>query len=570
MILAILQARMSSSRLPGKVMKLINNEPILKYEIDRIKQSKNIDKIVLATSVNKEDDVLEELAYSCGIECFRGDLNNVLDRFYQCATLYKADTIVRLTGDCPIIDAEVIDDIVEYFIARKLDYVSNSLDRTFPDGLDVEVFTYETLSLVKQKAKKEQELEHVTTYISSHLNEFKISQFKNDIDYSYIRWTLDTIEDFYFFKNFIESTNDNTFSWKELLNLADNDKYLIESNQTIRYAMKKLEEIIDEKRDTLYVIDSNKIIGTVASGDIRRSLIYGNITNNDQIIKIANKVFHYIEDKKVYSEKELKSLERFSFLPVLKKDMEFIEFKNVKTLLNKSNYVVLMAGGLGSRLKGITSDTPKPMLKIGGKPILETILDQFSEQNFFNFIISVNYFADNIKDYFMDGLKKSINIKYLEEKKRLGTAGCLSLIDDMPNDPFFVMNGDILTDVDFNKMLEFHTKNNFEITVATVKYNYVIPYGVIEAGKSNQINKIIEKPTNTSSISAGIYILNPSILLEIPKNEYYDITTLFNKLLQEERKIGAYNIDGYWLDIGHPEDFYKAHSDYHNVFKDKK
>lgn len=569
MILAILQARMSSSRLPGKVLKTINGKPILAYEIDRIKQSKKIDKIVLATSMNPEDDPLETLARDNNIDCYRGDLHNVLKRFYDCATEYNADIIVRLTGDCPIIDPMIIDDVISLFQNENSDYTSNAVERTYPDGLDVEVFSYKALKTAYLNAQKEDEKEHVTKYIYSHSESFKISHLKNDIDYSYIRWTLDTIDDFYFFKYFYELHKNDDFCWKSVLAMTNSvDKYLIESNQTLRYAMKKLEEIIDDERDSLYIINGNKIIGTLASSDIRRSLIYGNITNNDQVIKIANTKFHYIEAGKKYSDAEVIELQKFEYLPVLNLNFELIEFQKTKSYWAQKNKVVLMAGGLGTRLKDITLNTPKPMLKIGNKPILHTIIEQFKYFNFNSFYVSVNHLSEQITNYFENGNRFDVNISYLIETERLGTIGCLSLIDETIDDPFFVMNGDILTNIDFQDMLNFHKKNNFEITIASIEHQHAVPYGVIESDETNTITSIEEKPIKKFSVSAGVYILNANLLHEIPKNKYYDITSLFEKLLLEKRKIGIYKINDYWIDIGHPEDFYKAHLEYHTVFGD--
>ncbi|HQS67280.1 MAG TPA: sugar phosphate nucleotidyltransferase [Sulfuricurvum sp.] len=569
MILAILQARMSSSRLPGKVLKKINERPVLAYEIDRIKQSKKIEKIILATSVNSEDDALESFAEDNNIACYRGDLGNVLKRFYDCATAYNADIIVRLTGDCPIIDPMIIDDVISLFQREHSDYASNAVERSYPDGLDVEVFSYKALKTAYLNAQQETEKEHVTKYIYTHPESFKISHLKNDIDYSYIRWTLDTIDDFYFFKDFYELHKNVDFSWKAALSITSSvNKYLIESNQTLRYAMKKLEEIIDDERDSLYIINGNKVIGTLASSDIRRSLIYGNITNNDQVIKIANTKFHYIEAGKDYDNNEIIELQKFKYLPVLNKNLELIEFQKTKSYWALKNKVILMAGGLGTRLKDITISTPKPMLKIGDKPILQTIIEQFKHFNFNTFYISVNHLSEQITNYFDNGNRFDVSINYLVETEKLGTIGCLSLINETLEDPFFVMNGDVLTNVDFQDMLNFHTKNNFEITIASIEHQHAIPYGVIEYDATDTITAIEEKPIKKFSVSAGVYILNANLLNEIPKNKYYDITSLFEKLLLEKRKIGIYKINDYWVDIGRPEDFYKAHVEYHTMFGD--
>lgn len=342
MVLAILQARMSSSRLPGKVLKPILDKPILAYQIERIKQSKKIDKIVLATSIGIEDNPLENLANSLNIDCFRGDLNNVLKRFYDCATLYNADIVVRLTGDCPVIDPQIIDEVVSLHIISNSDYTSNTLYRTFPDGLDVEVLNFKTLEKTYQNAVEKEDLEHVTKYIYTNKDKFKLSNYKNDIDYSYIRWTLDNIDDFYFFKHFYEIKKDSFFNWKEILSFTkDEKKFLIESNQTIRFAMKKLEDIVENELDSLYIMNGKKIVGTLSTSDIRRALIYEDITNNDQVIKVMNSSFHYLEKNKNYSKEELKKFLKYKILPILDNNQELIEFKKIEDLLANKNRVVL-------------------------------------------------------------------------------------------------------------------------------------------------------------------------------------------------------------------------------------
>jgi len=342
-------------------------------------------------------------------------------------------------------------------------------------------------------------------------------------------------------------------------------KFLIDSNQTIRYAMKKLENIVDSGRESLYVVENNKLIGTISSGDVRRALIYEDITNNDQLVKIINKKFKYLLDNKKYSKKELENLLKYIVIPIVDNQMNLKKLVYVKELLKEPNKVVLMAGGLGSRLKELTKNTPKPLLKVGEKPILEIIIDEFKKYNFYDFYISVNYKADKIIDYFENGEKFGIDIKYLKETKKLGTAGCLSLIEEELKEPIFVMNGDILTDIDFEKMLEFHKKNRFKITIAGAYYNSYIPYGVLKI-KNNRLLEIEEKPIKRFLISGGIYIIDSDILKEIPKNRYFDMPMLIEKYIQN---VGVFPIDGFWMDIGQIEDFYKAQIEYQRIKNDK-
>lgn len=208
---------MSSSRLPGKVAMDANGEAMLSYEIKRILQSTKINKLVVATSINSEDDIIENIARQNYIDCFRGDLHNVLDRYYQCAKQYNPLHIVRLTGDCPIIDPIVIDEVITLHLSSNADYTTNGINRTFPDGLDTEVMTFKTLEYTYLHAKLQEDLEHVTRFVYTHPELFNIQHYCNDKDYSHIRWTLDYKEDYELLRNIIKSQKNNRFLWKDLL-----------------------------------------------------------------------------------------------------------------------------------------------------------------------------------------------------------------------------------------------------------------------------------------------------------------------------------------------------------------
>lgn len=345
--------------------------------------------------------------------------------------------------------------------------------------------------------------------------------------------------------------------------------FLIDSRATVKDAMSKLESLIVEKYQSLYVVDQeNKLLGTLSSSDIRRELIAHDIAISDNVTSVMNHQFTVFEEGRTYTENELKKLKKFHFLPVINENGKILHFEYVKNLLKKKNKVILMAGGLGSRLKELTITIPKPMLKIGDRPLLETVVKQFSNYNFNDFFISVNYIPEQIMNYFGSGKAFNVNIQYLLENKRLGTAGCLSLINETMTEPFFLMNSDILTNIDFEKMLDFHIKNDFEITIATVEHNTTIPYGVLQTNVFGKIESIKEKPIISSKISGGVYVLNPDLIDLIPKDTFFDITSLFDILLKQNRKIGAFEINEYWIDVGSPENFHQANVDFSNIFSD--
>lgn len=221
MILAILQARVSSSRLPGKVLKPILGQPMLARQIERISRSKNIDELIVATSVEATDDAVEDLCSKVGVGCFRGSLNDVLDRFYQAANLYDAEHVVRLTGDCPLTDPELIDKVITFHLENGFDYTSNTLQLTFPNGLDSEIMRRHVLQQVWEEAKQAVEREHVTYSIYNQPQRFRLGGVKNTCDLSSLRWTVDEPEDYEFVKQVYEAlyTQKVDFTTEDILGL---------------------------------------------------------------------------------------------------------------------------------------------------------------------------------------------------------------------------------------------------------------------------------------------------------------------------------------------------------------
>ncbi len=337
---------------------------------------------------------------------------------------------------------------------------------------------------------------------------------------------------------------------------------------SIKEAMKAMDS---SSMETILVIDENqRLIGLVSDGDIRRAILSG-VELNEKIGRIMNQNFTAVPcSTPIKDIIRLMKKHYFKQMPIVDEDRKVIDIvllKDIITQKSKDNYVVLMAGGMGSRLRPLTDDLPKPMLKVGEKPILEIIMNQFKNYGFTNFIISINYKADIVEGYFGDGSDFDINIQYVRETKRLGTAGCLKLIEQSLSKPFYVMNGDLLTRLDFEDMLKFHVANKFDMTMGVRQYEYQIPYGVIDID-GNSISAITEKPVNNCTINAGVYCVSPELIEYIPKNEYYDITSLITTCLHDRRKIGSYHIKDYWMDIGRIEDYNKANTEYESIFSD--
>jgi len=221
MVVAILQARMSSSRLPGKVLKPILGRPMLDLHIERVRRASEIEKLVVATSTDPSDDVLADFASTAGIEVFRGSLTDVLDRYYHAALHFGADHVVRLTGDCPLADPEVIDALIRLHLNGGFDYTSNALEHTYPDGLDAEVVTFQALETAWREARKSAEREHATLFIYAHPDRFRIGSLTSEVDYSAQRWTVDTEADYQFVRTVYENLypQDPAFTTVDVLDL---------------------------------------------------------------------------------------------------------------------------------------------------------------------------------------------------------------------------------------------------------------------------------------------------------------------------------------------------------------
>lgn len=320
------------------------------------------------------------------------------------------------------------------------------------------------------------------------------------------------------------------------------------------------------------VVDENmKLLGSVTDGDVRRGILNG-IPLNDKIELIMNKNPKTVSGKmsKKQMEEFLKknTVDRISHIPVVNDAGMLIDVfsrEEISSSLIKLNPVVIMAGGLGKRLGELTTNCPKPLLEVGGKPILLTILECFMEYGFRDFYFSVNYKSEMIKEYFGNGEKWDISITYIEESKPLGTAGCLGLIDLKSKEPIIVMNGDLLTKVNLSNLLDFHNTNSNAVTMCVKKYHFQVPYGVINT-EGDIITSISEKPVFDFFVNAGIYVISPEVMKLVPHDDYFDMTTLVSKVLDNKEKAGVFPLHEYWQDIGQREDFNKAMVEYTEVF----
>lgn len=342
--------------------------------------------------------------------------------------------------------------------------------------------------------------------------------------------------------------------------MKDISKFTLPLNSKIRDAI----EIIDKGSIGIAIIidENNKVLGTVTDGDIRRSLLKGN-SLEDNISETMNKnstLGHYKDNtKRLKNLAEKKSINQIPLIDDNGILVDVLAFHNVASPQAKTNTVVLMAGGLGSRLKPLTDETPKPMLTVGTKPILENIIVNFKKHGFENFIICVNYLSEKVKCHFKDGSDLGVKITYIDETERLGTAGALSLLTDRPTSDFFVMNADLITTINFDHLMTYHNFEGATATLCVKEYDFKVPYGVIDV-QENRVTKITEKPVQKCLINAGIYILKPDTLEYIPRGEYYDMPNFIQKLLLMNKKVVTFPIREYWIDVGDPKDLNKAQS----------
>jgi len=235
-VVAIIQARTGSTRLPGKVLEDLAGEPMLARVVDRTRRAKTLDATVVATTIQPVDDAIVRLCKERGWPFFRGSEEDVLDRYYHAASAFRANVVVRITSDCPLIEPEIVDRVVNEFLSHypEVEYVSNSLQRTFPLGLDVEVMSFGALKKAWQEDNNPAWREHVTPYIWHHPQKFKIRNVANDMDYSHMRWTVDTIEDLTFVRKIYNYFQNDTFSWREVLHLLEMHPEWLEINRHVQ------------------------------------------------------------------------------------------------------------------------------------------------------------------------------------------------------------------------------------------------------------------------------------------------------------------------------------------------
>ena len=345
--------------------------------------------------------------------------------------------------------------------------------------------------------------------------------------------------------------------------MSDWIKVVLKPNDTIKKAI----EVIDKEiyKIVLVANEAGILLGTVTDGDIRRAII-SEFKLSSFIVDIMqlNPISASIED---HYDSILSLMESNSILqiPIIDNDGVIVGLETLKSLVEENKFdnpVVLMAGGFGKRLQPLTYDTPKPLLKIGSKPILEIILESFIHAGFHNFYISTHYKPEMISNYFSDGSKWGVTIKYVHEEHPLGTGGALGLLPkDLIDLPILLMNGDLVTNINYNQLLNFHLEQDGVATMCIREFDYQIPYGVVKSEEC-YLQSIDEKPIKKFFVNAGIYVIEPKIIKDIEPNLYIDMTTLLERQIETKRKVSTFPLHENWSDIGHHEDFERLNKEY--------
>jgi len=321
-------------------------------------------------------------------------------------------------------------------------------------------------------------------------------------------------------------------------------------------------ELLDKSpRIVLVVDDEQRLMGTITDGDVRRGLIrHLNMdTPVSEFMEKSPKVGDVMDGR----DRLLEIMRTFGLLqiPLLNADGIVSGIETIDSVVEKNRYdnpVFLMAGGFGKRLHPLTKTTPKPLLKVGSKPILQTILERFISAGFYKFYISTHYKAELLREHFGNGCDWDVDIEYVHEEKPLGTAGSLGLLPKkLPELPLVMMNGDLLTRINFESLLKYHVESEGLATMCVREYDFQVPYGVVTANKY-AVNQIVEKPVHKFFVNAGIYVIDPILYRSVSRGSYLDMPDLLQDEIDKGKKINMFPIHEYWLDIGRMEDYQYA------------
>lgn len=336
------------------------------------------------------------------------------------------------------------------------------------------------------------------------------------------------------------------------------NNHIVNQNITLLEALSRINVLAPDPLVLFVVDDENRMVGTLTDGDSRRALIAG-ASVNDKAEKIMLRNFRYMRLDDINNVLEIRHQKELlmKLVPILDEDRHIVDIINLdkyKTRLPVD--AVLMAGGKGERLRPLTEKTPKPLLPVGDKAIIDHNVDRLISYGVSHISVTVNYLREQIEDHFQEP-RNGVKIQTVREPKFLGTIGSIRFVPNFYNDTVLLMNSDVFTNVDYEDFYLHFQQHDAEMSVAAIPYNVSIPYGILDLNGRN-IQGLIEKPKYTYYANAGIYLINRSALNEIPEDSFFNATDFVEKLIEEGKKVIRYPLNGTWIDIGNPQEYQKA------------
>ena len=348
--------------------------------------------------------------------------------------------------------------------------------------------------------------------------------------------------------------------------MKDFKRNIVNEQVSVKEALGSLNDLSGEKSLTLFIVnDKKQLMGTLTDGDVRRGLING-LSLNQVVSDFMFRDFRFLRKNK-FSVKDIDDLRKrnLNLIPLLNTKNEIvriIDLSEKRTILPVDAFI--MAGGEGLRLRPYTENLPKPLLKVGDKPIIEHNIDRLEAYGINNIYVSINYLGEKIENFLGNGKQKGLHIKYVKEQKPLGTIGSMSLVETFDNDTVLLMNSDLLTNIDFEDFFLSFEQKNADMAVATIPFTVNVPYAIFEVDAEKVIS-LSEKPTYTYYSNAGIYLIKKELLKLIPVNVAFDATEFMQSVIQSGHKLIYYSILGYWLDIGQHDEYRKAQEDIKHI-----
>ena len=340
--------------------------------------------------------------------------------------------------------------------------------------------------------------------------------------------------------------------------METNNIHIISSDTKLIDALRQINILAPEPLVLFVVDEDNRMVGTLTDGDSRRALIAG-VSVNDPIEKVIHRNFNFLRkgvDDDVQHLHEQKA-KKMKLVPILDEDNHIFEIVNLDKYITRLPVdAVLMAGGKGERLRPLTEKTPKPLLEVGGKSIIDHNVDRLISYGVKHINVTINYLGEQIEEHFSIP-REGIQVRTFREPKFLGTIGSIKFVDTFYNDTVLVMNSDLFTNIDYEDFFLHFQQHEAEMSVAAVPYNVSIPYGILDLD-GREIKGLIEKPKYNYYANAGIYLIKRRALAEIPEDEFFNATDLIEKLISQNKKVIRYPLNGTWIDIGNPQEYQKA------------